>query len=295
MPTWRPSPWLVLLALGTSASCARNLAPAPPEPPIARATVPAEKPAPPPSTLPPATLDAALQLRAHGQHDEGLRVLERVFVHASEAGDVATAARALHRQGDLLLDLQRCEEAGRLYQRALALYEARGDLAMAGLAANDLGLWSHRCGSLETQAIPWFTLAMEHRRAAGDLPGLRVSANNLGAAYFNLRMTEEGHRAYLQALAAAEALHDASAERQVHANLALLWTLEAEHHADWDDGEPPPPVPADSAAQRTAREHFARALEAARRAQEPESSVCDTFGRFSNRCDRLAPRAQRAP
>ncbi|MBJ6765456.1 hypothetical protein JGU66_32285 [Myxococcaceae bacterium JPH2] len=296
MPTWRPSLWLVLLALGTSASCARNLAPAPTEPPVAQPAAPTATPSPPPpSTLPPATLEAALQLRARGQHDPGLRVLERVFVHASEAGDVSTAARALQRQGDLLLDLQRCEEAGRFYQRALVLYEARGDLAMAGLAANDLGLWSRRCGNLETGAISWFTLAMERRRAAGDLPGLRVSANNLGATYFNLRMTEEGHRAYLQALAAAEALHDASAERQVHANLALLWTLEAEHHADWDDGEPPPPVAPDSTAQLKAREHFARALEAAHRAQEPESAVCATFGRFSNRCDRLAPRAQRAP
>ncbi|MFY0564079.1 hypothetical protein ACN28E_09535 [Archangium lansingense] len=293
MPMWRPPSWLVLLALGTTAGCARNLAPVPSESAGAKPSAPAPSPAP--GELPPATLDAALQLRARGQQTQGLRVLERVFVHASEAQDVATAAMALHRQGDLTLDLLRCAEAGRLYKRALMLHEARGDLAMAGLAANDLGLWSRRCGRPLREPIAWFTLATERRRAAGDLPGVRVSANNLGSTYFNLRMTEEGNRAFLEALAAAEAIHDASAERQVHANLALLWTLAAEHHADWTDGEPPPPVSPDSPAERTAREHFAQALEAARRAQEPESAVCATFGRFSNRCDRLAPRAQREP
>ncbi|MBM4777303.1 MAG: hypothetical protein GQE15_06325 [Archangiaceae bacterium] len=267
-----------------------------------------------------AGVDAALAKRQQGDSLAASTLLLELAAKARAANDVAGEALALHRAGDTLLDRHECGPSRKRYLEALALHRQGNDRIKLGLVANDLGLWSKHC-QLE-EAVGWFSLAMSYRR--GDDGAFGVSANNLGAVFWNINRPEEANLAYQEALVAAERASDPVLQRKVLANLALLWVLIAEGHYDFDplaenapidallesdagvddllraldartsrfdhDDTEPRPIPPGSPALATARDYFRRAIEAAKKAGEDPIVVCSSLGSFDNRCEVLNPK-----
>lgn len=237
----------------------------------------------PTSAEPDARIAQALQLRAAGQREQALALLEKVRADALARGDAPSAAMALHRSADVLEDLGRGDEARSRYEQALEEHLRDGDVEGAGMAANDRGL---AADGWDEQAL-WFAKAVGYRRAVSNLAGLRISANNLGTALFYLERWDEAARAYEEAVDAAKRLGDAAAEEKVEANLALLFAVRAEGGFPQVVEDAPPPVSADNPNEQQARAHFAAGLDAARRAGDLPERVCAYFGRYENRCPRL--------
>lgn len=252
---------LVLLCL---AGCARTgLAPAAPADAGA---------APPPAAAqpPPDPVERAQALRAAGQGEQAGQLLDAAAAEAQRRRDGLLLARAVHKQGDLAMDEQRCDEAEALYLRAFNLHSAAGELARAGLAANDLGLWSEGCDS-GIYAREWYRIALDLRRQAKDLKGVRVSAANVGRDALVSRQYEEADAHFTLSLEAARKLGDAEGERKALMNLALTWAMAATQDSE-------PLVVKDAAAAQKARAFFAQGVEAARRTTTPDGDQCTWRG-----------------
>ncbi len=163
---------------------------------------------------------------------QALRQLRRVYDEAADAGELRTAAIALHRSGDLIRDCSwKGDDDGGLdvlsidaeptYQRAYALHLLRGDRRLAGLAANDLGLDLR--GSPED--VKWFAEAVRLRRDAGTAAELMLSLNNLGGALMLADRPAEAVPALLESVAVAADAGALDGERKAHTNLAASYLL----------------------------------------------------------------------
>jgi tetratricopeptide (TPR) repeat protein len=154
----------------------------------------------------PAALREAMALRS-SDPEKALARVQALEEAARDAGDDRVVALALHRQGDLTLERS-------YYLRALALHELRGDQAMVGVVANDLGLLR------DDDQLEWFALAVKARRGVDDVRGLRASLSNLGGALVIFGKPHEGIAALEEALPLAQQLGDADAESKIELNLA---------------------------------------------------------------------------
>lgn len=234
-----------------------------------------------------AGIEQALKLRAERRQDEGIALLDQVRTDALAAGEAKVATRALNRRGDLLHDLSRDAEAREAYLGAVNEAEARQDFSAVGRAAHDLALLGE-----ETEC--WYLKALEARRKAGDRPGIRTTANNLGSLYFFAGRDEESRAMYLEAMAAAQADGDHASVCREQANLALLVFDPRKPRDERREVEVARPLPRlDVERLRTARGHYAEAVAACARANQPEAKVqgylaCDEG---DPRCELLTPRA----
>jgi hypothetical protein len=228
----------------------------------------------------PAEIQAALQLRA-SDPTGAVELLHAAQAQALDAGDARLMAFALHREADLSVDLEDLNP-DRLYLRALALHELRGDLPMVGVAANDLGLVLR---SRYDDGTEWFRYAVKVKRAAGDWKGLRTSLSNLGGALL-LRGDPVGAIAALdEARPLAEHLGDREAGYKIELNLAGGY----EQLALRSDGG------VDAAAFEQAMRHFWRAADHGASVGRPASDVCDALPQPTSLCDDQGPILERAP
>ncbi|MDF1563764.1 MAG: hypothetical protein P1V51_12020 [Deltaproteobacteria bacterium] len=274
-----------------------------PEPPAYGMPVLPERPAEPVPEVPVDELHPELErakaLRRGPQAEEARAILRRVREEALQRSEARIAAWALHRHADHLLDVGREEEARRDYEAALEEHLKNGDLALAGRAANDLGLLFDR-GSLSspealTLAAAWYARAAEHCAAGGDLHGARRALNNKGRMHLWAGELERAIEVWDEAAVAARRLGNPEYERRVHANLALVWLIRAEGGFGGN-----PRVVVDAAAEAMARAHFLLALQAAKEDGGSARSVCEAWGDWEDRCDRilepvLFPPLERAP
>lgn len=200
---------------------------APPPPPNPNTT--AWDPEPP-------TVTAALGLRA-AEPERALEALLAAAADARTAKDGRTEAIALHRAGDVSLDLDECEAAEGLYLRALLLHQGRGDLGLVATAANDLGLM---CGACDRDPVKWFQQALELRERLGEPRALRLATANLGGALMLWRTPAEARPVLERALSLAVELGDLEAQRKTHVNLASCLALEADqaHAPPLQPGKP---------------------------------------------------------
>ena len=112
--------------------------------------------------------------------------------------------------------------------RALGFYELGGETRLLGVVTNDLGLLSRANGD---DAVRWFQYAVDARRDAGDLKGLRPSLGNLGSSMLVRGHWREAMPVLEEALALAEANDDLEGQRKAHTNLAGAWLLAADDSA----------------------------------------------------------------
>ncbi len=198
-------------------------------------------PRPPPSTTPgrwdpePPEVTTALALRGT-QPERAEALLLAAAGEAGMRGDERMRAIALHRAGDLALDLGRCEDAQARYLEALALHRARGDLKLLAVAANDLGLMGNAC---QQDPIAWFQLSVETREQLADPEALRLGLSNLGGAAMLWRPPREARPILERALAVAEANGDVEGRRRTHVNLAATLMYLAREEAARDAGAEP--------------------------------------------------------
>lgn len=241
-----------------------------------------------------AGIEKALALRGEGKREEAMALLEQLRLEALEVKQAQLATLALNRRGDVANDLGRKGEARQDYETAYAEAAGRSDFAAMGRAAHDRALLnSDVWGAGEPDALLWYPRAVEARKKAGDLVGVRRSANNLAIQYFYAQRKEEALRWYGEALAAGEAAQDWDGLYRVHANLALLHAVEAE--GAFEPGASlrawVPPAKLEPGAEAKAREHFARAIEVAAKIGREEGDACGVFGNYGARCARLSPGA----
>lgn len=199
-------------------------------------------------------MTAALALRG----SDPARALELLLAEEKEAkrrGDGRAQAIAMHRAGDVALDLGRCDEAERYYVDALEEHRARGDLKLLAVAANDLGLHGNAC---QKDPIAWFQLSVETREQLGDDEALRVGLSNLGGAAMLWRPPAEARPILERALAVAERLGDVDGERKAHINLAAALMYLARERAD--GGPRPGATDGGDDPEREAFRHLERAL-----------------------------------
>jgi hypothetical protein len=128
---------------------------------------------------------------------------------------------------------------------------------------------------------------VDKRWSARDLPGVRKSANNLGYAHFNSGDLANADKAYNDALIAATDLADYAGIVKIRSNLCLVWALQAEGGFVMPE-TPPGPIDRNSPAWQKARMHYTQGVAVAARAGIPETALCDYFGTYRNRCQRLA-------
>lgn len=239
-----------------------------------------------------AQIEQALELRAVRKQLEGIALLEKTRVEALEAHQPELATLALNRRGDLASDLGRSNEANRDYEAAYAEASARNDYAAMGRAAHDRAYMNpSQCDGDDADAYVWYPRAIEARRKAGDLAGVRRSANNLAIQYFYAQKKDEAVRWYTEAAEAGEAAQDWNGTYKVLANLSLLYAVDAE--GAFVPGAPlrawVPPAKLDAEAEAKARHYYQRSLAVAQKAGLGEDEVCGVFGNYGARCKRLTP------
>jgi hypothetical protein len=229
-----------------------------------------------------------------------LSMLREVWLDAGKKKDVAMAAYALDRSGDVLLDLSRlrgdearltqadatlgvkpranaCAAARDDYLRAYGLAELSGDRRLLGRVAHDLGWALERCNGPAEEVISWYEVALAHRLAIGDAGGVRFTANNLG----RYQTEPKWRRLELYELAAegARVVKDYAGLRKIHTNIARLWffsrdTAWLSHDAGvaMEDYEA---VPLKGEVRKRFLAHLKAALEAGRLADEAPATVCE--------------------
>ncbi len=212
--------------------------------------------------------------------------MRRVRTEAQTSGDARVAAWALHRLADHLTDVDQNEEAEKAYARALEEHLESGDLLRAGRAANDLGLLFDEGTSTPPEKLAlaalWYGRAADHYARAESGHGRRRALNN--KARMHLRAGEFALAIEAWGAAAGEArrLGALEHERLVLANLTLAWLLRAEGGFGGDKD-----VVEDAQAERMAHAVFALATAAARAGGKKMESVCEVWGEWKDRCDRV--------
>jgi hypothetical protein len=239
-----------------------------------------------------------------------LSMLREVWLDAVKKKDVAMAAYALDRSGDVLMDLGQlhgdearltqadanlgvkpranaCAAARDDYLRAWGLAELTGDRRLLGRVAHDLGWALERCNGPAEEVIHWYEVALAHRLAIGDAGGVRFSANNLG----RYQSEAKWRRLELYELAAegARVAKDYAGLRKIHGNIARLWfysrdTAWLSHDAgvgaeDYDH------VPLRGEARKRFLLHLQAALDAGRLADEAPATVCEGLQVDGPDCD----------
>jgi eukaryotic-like serine/threonine-protein kinase len=225
-------------------------------------------------------LREARDLRARGMEAEGQRVLDDELERVQAGTNRSAEAHVLRNQGNFAQDRGRCSQAERFFQKSLAMFEGLADDSNAGMVANDLGLMAKKCQGVDGPM--WLSKAVTKLKQAGDLPGVRKAANNLGVEWLNLGEFEKADRAFNDALSAANGTGDFAGAARVEANLTLVWLTKA--GGEELLGGRGSTSPAEMA---KARAHYMAGVAAAKRAGQTERRVCDYLGKFNSLCPML--------
>ncbi len=225
-------------------------------------------------------LREARDLRARGMEAEGQRVLDDELERVQAGANRNAEAHVLRNQGNFAQDRGKCGQAERFFQKSLAMFEGLSDESNAGMVANDLGLLAKQCPNVDGPL--WLAKAVTKLKQAGDLPGVRKAANNLGVEWLNLGEFEKADRAFHDALSAANGTGDFAGAARVEANLTLVWLIKAGGEELLSGRGSPSP-----AEMSKARAHYMAGIAAAKRAGQTERRVCDYLGKFNSLCPML--------
>ncbi len=224
-------------------------------------------------------LREARELRARGLEGQAQRLLDDELERAQAGQDRSAEAYVWRNLGSFANDQNKCIEAERDYQRAISLFERLGDRSASGLVANDMGLLANRCPSINGPL--WLSKALSTLTAAGDLPGVRKTGNNLGVALLNLGEFDKADQAFSEALSAASRLNDHAGAARVRANLTLVYLVKA-------GGEDLLAGRSGGAEEmQRARMHYTQGVLEAKKAGQAERVVCDYLGKYGELCPTL--------
>ncbi|MDP1920585.1 MAG: protein kinase [Myxococcales bacterium] len=225
-------------------------------------------------------LREARDLRARGMEAEGQRVLDDELERVQAGSNRSAEAHVLRNQGNFAQDRGKCRLAEQFFQKSMTMFEGLSDESNAGMVANDLGLLAKQCPGVDGPL--WLSKAVTKLKQAGDLPGVRKAANNLGVEWLSLGEFEKADRAFNDALSAANGTNDFAGAARVEANLTLVWLIKA--GGEELLGGRGSPSPAEMA---KARAHYMAGIAAAKRAGQTERRVCDYLGKFNSLCPML--------
>ncbi len=136
---------------------------------------------------------------AQGRPDRAIEHATEAVVHAEEAPDRATLARAYHLLDRAHAALGDHSAAARYRDLALPVYAELGDLPAQGTVLHDLGADAHRAGRLE-EALWLYSRGHEVRERAGDVVRTAASANAIGEVLLGLGQAEEAAARFTEAL-----------------------------------------------------------------------------------------------
>ncbi|WP_437322114.1 tetratricopeptide repeat protein [Sorangium sp. So ce385] len=151
----------------------------------------------------------ALVLNEQGKHGEAAALAERALAGLKEAlgPDHPDVAIAESRLGNVLVRLERFDDAERAFQRARSLQERilGPDHPTVALTFNSLGR-VFTAQSRNREALPFIerAIAIQEKALGPDHPFLAASISNLGNALVRLGETERAQRAHERALAIRE-------------------------------------------------------------------------------------------
>ena len=116
--------------------------------------------------------------RDQGEEAEALRLYREAAALAEDGDDVLVFAHRLRHIGDMHLDAGRLDEAGPLYDRALAFYRGRDDARPLDLAnaLRPMAILKHKQGQAETAERLWAEARTLYEQAGvrvgPDIPSL---------------------------------------------------------------------------------------------------------------------------
>jgi tetratricopeptide (TPR) repeat protein len=142
-----------------------------------------------------------------GQHDEGLRWLNRALDQARESGEHAIERRALNARGAIALVSGRINEAADYFTQGLMGSSRDGDLGTTGRCSNNLGIISNLRGR-HAEAIGSWEIAVAAFGRAGLRQGVSECHHNLAISYREQgaldRAIAEANNALEEAVAAGD-------------------------------------------------------------------------------------------
>ena len=142
-----------------------------------------------------------------GQHDEGLRWLNRALGQARESGEHAVERRALNARGAIALVSGRIDEAADYFTQGLMGSSRDGDLGTTGRCSNNLGIISNLRGR-HAEAIGSWEIAVAAFGRAGLRQGVSECHHNLAISYREQgaldRALAESNNALEEAVAAGD-------------------------------------------------------------------------------------------
>ncbi|AGP41059.1 serine/threonine-protein kinase [Sorangium cellulosum] len=151
----------------------------------------------------------ALVLNEQGKHGEAAELAERALAGLKEAlgPDHPDVAIAESRLGNVLVRVERFDDAERAFQRARSIQERilGPDHPTVALTFNSLGR-VYTAQSRNREALPFIerAVAIQERALGPDHPFLAASLNNLGNALVMLGETDRARSAHERALAIRE-------------------------------------------------------------------------------------------
>src|SRR2546425_2519333 len=144
-----------------------------------------------------------------GRHEQALQWLELALEQARRRGESAVERHALSARGAFALVNGHLTEAADFCTQALMAASRDGDHATTGRASNNLGIISHLRGRHAEAISSWEIAAAAHHRA-GMQGGVADCLHNLANAYREQGALDKALTTADQAVAAAEASHDAA-------------------------------------------------------------------------------------
>lgn len=161
-------------------------------------------------------------LQDAGREGEALaplvRATELYRIYASEE----MLADAIKKQADVLLELNRLEEAHEAFQSAIRLYESNGKYTMAGISALDLGE-SQGGENQQDKALETFVEALRLFKEGGDYIGSGRAHDRIAAALIDLGNLEDAISHLRESLNIFEYINDNL--RIAYSRYRLGWTL----------------------------------------------------------------------
>ncbi|HEV2109287.1 MAG TPA: tetratricopeptide repeat protein [Thermomicrobiales bacterium] len=166
---------------------------------------------------------------AHGFLLEGREWLNQAL-SMNGAMDVppGVRAKALHRQGNIAIDLGEYETARRLCEESLAIWKGLDDRKSIAAALNGLGLVAGFEGDYAS-ARAYHTEALTLRRELGDLLGLGNSLTNLGNTLHALGDVAAAGPLLEEALAVRQRMGDTGAIAYAYLNIADIVRSKGDH------------------------------------------------------------------
>src|SRR6266852_3131601 len=144
-----------------------------------------------------------------GRHEQGLQWIDRALNRARQLPEHGVERHALNARGAIALVSGNLTEAADFCTQALMAASRDGDHATTGRASNNLGIISHLRGRHAEAISSWEIAAAAHHRA-GMQAGVADCMHNLANAYREQGALDKALATADQAVAAAEASHDAA-------------------------------------------------------------------------------------